>query len=224
MSSFDGRILEIPHISVDHFDRNDQQFYFLSHLHSDHLKGIELLVTESPLLATPISSFIIKRKYPHLRVEELEVGYSRNLEVIKNDGTTLSFIVTSLSAGHCLGACMLLFQIEGTDILYTGDIRISLDNAKNIKLLKEVKEYGNLVVYLDSTFMKTTYAKFPSQRESIAAIIEATKNHLDTSSSHKGEKYFKFASIDETRLFFSSHSRISTLWVRASIDGSEQAF
>lgn len=190
MSSFNGKLLEIPQISIDHFDNNDQQFYFLSHLHSDHLKGIEKLVTNSPFFASPISSFIIKKKYPHLQVEELEVGYSRNLEIINDDGSSLSFVVTSISAGHCMGACMFLFQIEGTDILYTGDIRISLDNAKNIKLLKEVRDYGNLVLYLDSTFMKSSYAKFPSQRESIAAIITVIKNHLDASSSHKGEKYF----------------------------------
>lgn len=190
MSSFDGRIKEIPHISIDHFDRNDEQFYFLSHLHSDHLKGIEKLVTESPFFATPISALVIRKKYPHLRVEELEVGYSRNLEVTKHDGSTLSFVVTSLSAGHCMGACMILFQLEGADILYTGDIRISLDNAKNIKLLKEVRDYGNLVVYIDSTFMKSSYAKFPTHRESIAAIITAIKNHLNASSSHKGELIF----------------------------------
>lgn len=188
MSSFDGRILEIPNIAVDNFDRSDQQYYFLSHCHSDHLKGIESLQTDAPFFATPISAFIIKRKFPNLNIEELEIGYRKNLETIKDDGEALNFSVMALSAGHCMGACLFLFQIEGCDIIYTGDFRISLKNAKNLKPLKEVIEYGNLILYLDSTFMKTSYAKFPTQRNSIKAVIHLIAEHFEASSSHKGNK------------------------------------
>lgn len=82
---------------------------------------------------------------------------------------------------------MLLFQIEGKDILYTGDFRISLQNTKNIKLLNEIKDYGNISLYLDSTFLSESFQEFPSQRESCLKVIEVVKKHLKLSSSNRGK-------------------------------------
>lgn len=39
-SSFDGKIKEIPEISVDNFDNKSKMAYFLSHMHSDHNQGL----------------------------------------------------------------------------------------------------------------------------------------------------------------------------------------
>lgn len=175
-------------IAVDNFEKSGMKFYFLSHCHSDHLRGIAKLLTDSPLYATPISAFIIKRKYPQVEVRELEIGKGKNFDVKNSNGTTKSFVVTPLSAGHCLGACMFLFQVEGMDILYTGDFRISVNDAKRMRPLQEIVDYGNLVLYLDSTFMSPIYQKFPKLDQSIKKITEIAENHLKASSSHKGKK------------------------------------
>lgn len=225
MSTFNGNIVEIPHIAVDFFEKTDRQFYFVSHLHSDHLRHLEHLQTEVPIFATPLSVFILSKKFPHLQFSELEIGYTKALETINEDGSTFHFNVTSINAGHCLGACMLLFQIEGCDILYTGDFRISLENAKNIKLLREVKDYGNLTLYLDSTFMKESYRKFPTQRESISKAIEVIRKHLSDSSSHKGEEIYILSNkIIEKFFNFSSNHDISSIWLREAFYGSAQTF
>lgn len=186
MSTFNGVINEIPSIAVDNFEKSGMKFYFLSHCHADHLRGIENLNDDSPLYATPISALIIRRKYPRIRIRELEIGVATNFEVTSNDGKLMKVCVQSLSAGHCPGACMLLFQIEGMDVLYTGDFRISLENAQRIKAFQEIIGYENLVLYLDSTFMSSEYQKLPKLSDSIEKVIEITDNHLKENSSHKG--------------------------------------
>jgi Cft2 family RNA processing exonuclease len=81
---------------------------------------------------------------------------------------------------------MFLFQIEGKDILYSGDFRFSLKNIENIKLMKEMRNYENLTLYLDSTFLNEKYMNFPQQSESCDKIIEMIEDHLRKSSSNKG--------------------------------------
>lgn len=189
MSTFGGELKEIPDISIDHFVNKSCKYYFLSHCHSDHLRGISNLAEcDAPLYTTHLSSLIIKRRYPSINVQVLELGYPTPMEfVCEEDGKRTNFVVTSLNAGHCLGACMFLFQIEGLDILYTGDFRISLKNAQNIKVLREVKEYGNLIVYCDTTFLNESYKDFPKQSESCDKVVEVISQHLKASSSNKGE-------------------------------------
>lgn len=187
MSTFNGEISGIAGISVDHFENSEQKCYFLSHCHSDHMKGLLTLQTKAPIYATPISALIIRRRCPHLEenVRTLENGVLNSIE-LNEDGSSTTFNVTALSAGHCAGACQLLFQIEGCDILYTGDFRMSLKHVKNIKQFDEIKNHENLSVYLDSTFMKTSFAMFPTQTDSVRKIIEIADAHLKKARNPKG--------------------------------------
>jgi DNA cross-link repair 1C protein len=193
MSTFDGKIEEIPGISVDEFVDNQAKVYFLSHCHTDHMNGLSALKTEAPVYTTSISALFIRKKCPQLEnVRILELGLATQVQFTQNDETPLNvcnFVVTAISAGHCAGSCMLLFQIEGCDILYTGDFRISLRNAQNVKLLKEIKNSSNSVVYLDSTFLKKTFPCFPSQTESVTKILEIVENFLKKSMNHKGKSF-----------------------------------
>jgi Cft2 family RNA processing exonuclease len=188
MSTFNGQIDEIGHISVDHFENKESKCYFLSHCHSDHMKSLENLSQMSqPLYTTELSALIIKKKYPSINICVLEYGSFMNIEFTDDNGKEVKFLVTALNAtGHCMGACMLLFQIEGLDILYTGDFRISLKHAQNITILKKIKEDGQLILYLDTTFLNESYKHFPSQQDSCSKVIEVIDKHLSKSSSHRG--------------------------------------
>lgn len=183
MSTFNGEIAEISGISVDNFSLNVECF-FLSHCHTDHMKGLDKLKTAKPIYATAISALIIRRKYPYLaeNLVVLDNGIPREVKLSDDQ----NFVVTSLSAGHCAGACMFLFQIESCDILYTGDFRISLKDAQNIKAFDEIQNH-NAVVYLDSTFMKKSYLMFPSQTESIKTILQIVNDFMKKSKIHKGK-------------------------------------
>lgn len=189
MSTFEGEISEIAGISVDHFVNVELKCFFLSHCHTDHMRGLAALDTVAPIYATPISALIVRRKFPRLdnNLRLLEVGAATSVEVDQDDGSTLNFAVTAIPAGHCPGSCMLLFQIEGCDILYTGDFRMSLKNVKKIKIFEEIKAHGNLVVYLDSTFMKLNFPNFPSQTESVMKIVDIAEAFIKKSRTHKGE-------------------------------------
>lgn len=226
MSTFNGEILEIPGISVDEFTNVSQKCYFLSHCHSDHMRGLSSLKTEAPLYTTAISALIVSSKCPQLRdnMKILEIGVATSIDLPPDDsGLTLNFVVTALSAGHCPGSCMLLFQIEEFDILYTGDFRISMKNLQQVKLFDTIRSHSNAIIYLDSTFMKTSFPNFPSQTESVKTIVELVDDHLKRGRNNKGDFWsFLKSQLDQKLLiFFSQPSRTSTVWIRISVNGVE---
>lgn len=218
MSTFNGEIKEIPGVSVDHFDNKSLKCYFLSHCHSDHMSGLSSLQTDSPVYTTAISALFIQQKCPQLseNLIILEPGIPTSIRLTQNCET---FVVTALSAGHCAGSCMLLFQKENCDILYTGDFRISLKNAKNIKIFEDIRDS---TIYLDSTFLSTKFPQFPSQAESVKEILEIVQNFLTKSTHHKGKIFSNSRCHNLTsnlmKLNFSSSESTSSLWVRVSSD------
>lgn len=183
MSSFNGEIKEIVGISVDNFVKINQKCYFLSHCHSDHLRGLCLLITNANIYLSALSALFIRKKFPQLEknIKVLELGIPTYIEIEKT-----SFTVTALPAGHCAGALMLLFQIEGCDILYTGDYRMSIKNARRMKILENIAKNDCLSIYLDSTFLKTSYPNFPSQTTSVDKIIDIVAKFLNKSENNKG--------------------------------------
>lgn len=81
---------EIPSIAVKKFDIKGIKLYFLSHCHSDHLNGIGNLDEGSLIYASPISSFIISKKYPTLKIRKLEIGITKSFETENSDGSPVS--------------------------------------------------------------------------------------------------------------------------------------
>lgn len=200
MSTFDGVIAEIPGVIVDFFESNEGKCYFLSHCHTDHMVGLGLLSTSAPIYTTSISGLIISRNYPSLQgnIRILEVGIAT---VIKIAGHDQDVVVTALSAGHCVGACMLLFQTDNRDILYTGDFRISLENLKKFPLLQEVRNNEQCTVYLDSTFLKKTFSRFPKQTESVQTIVSMVESFFSKSNNSKGELVLQFNKLFLLKFF-----------------------
>lgn len=189
MSTFNGVIHEIPQISVDEFSNAEQKCYFLSHCHTDHMRGLSSLRTDAPLYTTSISALILRSTFPTLEqnIKILEIGIASSFDLPLDEcGKTLSFVVTALSAGHCPGSCMLLFQIEGVDILYTGDFRISMKNLQQVKTFEIIRSHANCIVYLDSTFMKTSFPIFPTQTESVVKIVQLVGAHLKGNKNNIG--------------------------------------
>ncbi|CAO1327886.1 unnamed protein product [Diamesa tonsa] len=191
MSTFNGQIEEIPGIAVDEFSEEnikDSKALFVSHCHTDHMHGLsELKDFKYPIYATSISALFIRRKFPSLEgnIKELEIGFPTGIDIQLSNEDNFSFVVTCLSAGHCPGSCMYLFETDKKTILYTGDFRISLKNLENIKQLKELQDHDFLVIYMDSTFFKKSFSKFPTQTESVEKIIELVDNWTKKSKHHK---------------------------------------
>lgn len=122
MSTFSGKIQEIPHISVDRFDENNltSEAYFLSHCHSDHMVGLytlqySLSKSDKFLYASEISCAILKKQYPVLEnnVKVLDIYKPTTLLL---EGGNIS--VLPIPAGHCPGSVMFLFETN-ISVLYT---------------------------------------------------------------------------------------------------------
>ena len=98
MSTFKGEIEEIPGISVDEFNNNAKCF-FLSHCHSDHMKGLSALKTQANVYMTSISALFIRKKCPQLvdNVIILELGMPTQIELVQDNEA--NFVVTAISAG-----------------------------------------------------------------------------------------------------------------------------
>ena len=70
MSTFDGFIKEFPHIRIDYFrtvtGRPPPLACFLSHVHSDHLLGLESLKSPFVYCSAATRCLLLRmEKYPH---------------------------------------------------------------------------------------------------------------------------------------------------------------
>ncbi|KAF7274855.1 hypothetical protein GWI33_012485 [Rhynchophorus ferrugineus] len=177
MSTFKGKIDEIPGISVDCFLPNnyDSKAFFLSHFHSDHIRGLYedgadfIIKRNLPLYTSALTKEIIKRKNPVLaeQVKEMDIKHPNSVTV---GGIILS--VTLIPAGHCPGSVMFLFETKASRILYTGDYRIGVSDVRKFRSfydsLGNVKKIDK--IYLDTTFFLDSYPMFPTRSESMSVI------------------------------------------------------
>jgi hypothetical protein len=204
MSTFDGTLDEFPNIRIDQFNGRGSTratlANFLSHVHSDHLVGLETC-----------RSFIYCSMATREIVLRLEKRYHRinfangHLEVRKRDYAKLKLLlkplpletpidielapgnnirVTLFDANHCIGAVMFLIEGNGKTILYTGDIRSEswwVDAlTRNPVLLPYVcpSKGAQLktidTIYLDTTFASKSdpYREFPSKADGILELLE----------------------------------------------------
>ncbi|EFN76517.1 protein artemis [Harpegnathos saltator] len=197
MSTFLGFVEEIPGISVDRFDGENlsSSAYFLSHCHTDHMIGLNheffahLQQFDKYLYCSSISKQILNANCPNMYVKDIEVDKRVAVEYKNGSGETDILFVTCISAGHCPGSVMFLFERDDKLILYTGDFRInSLDLPKlrslHFRSGSKVLPKKLTKVYLDTTFFNPNFATFPTRKESVSMICNIIKNWLTKSPRH----------------------------------------
>ncbi|ENN79205.1 protein artemis [Dendroctonus ponderosae] len=180
MSTFEGIVEEIPGISIDRFDgiNTESAVLFLSHCHTDHMKGLDnervqssIIEDNKYLYLTSISATIIKNRYPILanNLKELTIEHANSVPVGDE-----YISVTCVPAGHCPGSVMFLFETKNACILYTGDYRMAASDFKKFKCFYDdfglVKRIDK--VYLDTTFFLESYQTFPKRQDSLAALCK----------------------------------------------------
>ncbi|XP_030072422.1 protein artemis [Microcaecilia unicolor] len=200
MSSFEGRMKEYPTISIDRFDRENlvAKAYFLSHCHKDHMKGLRAPslkrrlecsrkvnlycspVTKELLLSNPKYSFWKNR------IIMIEVETPTQISLVDEaSGEEEDVLVTLLSAGHCPGSVMFLFQGNNGTVLYTGDFRLAKGEAARMELLhsgNRVKEIES--VYLDTTFCDPRFYQIPSREQCLLGIMELVRSWITLGPYH----------------------------------------
>ncbi|XP_043467083.1 protein artemis [Leptopilina heterotoma] len=200
MSTFAGPVEEIPGISVDCFanENLESSVYFLSHVHSDHMNGLDKYFVENLarynkfLYCSEITKIVLTSKFDLTESTNIKSFSLSNPVIIefKNRERKICYVtVTLIPAGHCPGSVMFLFEYNGKKILYTGDFRI---NSNDLSKIKSLHDYDgrNMYplkfdkIYLDTTFLNLNYSNIPTRKESVEEIKKAASQWLEQDSKN----------------------------------------
>ena len=205
MSTFNGLVSEFPRIRIDFFRIHPSQppplACFLSHVHSDHLQGLESLKAPFVYCSAGTRQLLLNiEKYPHRMnfmkgVLESRKHHYRHLKLVLKAiplecpteielGPLEKIRVTLFDANHCPGAVMFLIEGSSKAILYTGDIRSEpwwvhslVRNPILLPYTTDLKQLDRL--YLDTTFAtkEDIYARFPSKAEGIRELLTKARQY-----------------------------------------------
>lgn len=207
MSTFNGYVEEFPGLAIDYF-RNPPanacpvQAYLLSHVHSDHLHGLEnrnfggafiycSQATKSLLLVTQDRQSRIKfargdsamriHKYSHLQ-NNCSAKQSL-LRAVPLECPTLILLgtehisITLFDANHCPGAVMFLVESSSKSILYTGDMRAEDTFLARILANPLLTPYTSGLKILDCLYLDTSASyggsEYPSKADGCLQLIRA---------------------------------------------------
>ncbi|TLS24618.1 hypothetical protein PpBr36_08598 [Pyricularia pennisetigena] len=195
MSTFDGIIREFPDIRVDFFRNNGTRpplACFLSHVHSDHLAGLELLRSPFVYCSAATRELLLRlerypcrinyakgilearvQTYKHLKnlLKPIPLDTLTQIEL----GPGRSIGVTLLDANHCTGAVMFLFEGDGKAVLYTGDIRSEPWHVNSIARSPCMMEYSAGIKTLSCIYLDTSNTEdvaFPSKDAGLKELLE----------------------------------------------------
>lgn len=200
MSTFDGLIEEFPDIRIDYFrthpNKKPPAACFLSHVHSDHLLGLETLKMPFVYCSAATRRLLLKmEKYPHrinfskgilearkqtykhlktiLRPVPLQTPFELEL------GPRHSIRVTLFDANHCPGAVMFLIEGHERAVLYTGDVRAEPWWVNSLVRNPILIPYACGQKQLDCLYLDTTFAshrdihrEFPTKAEGLAELLQ----------------------------------------------------
>ncbi|OZJ02491.1 hypothetical protein BZG36_04370 [Bifiguratus adelaidae] len=156
MRTFDGLIREYPAFGVDHFRvRRNIRAFLLSHVHRDHLNGLENEAVNAPIYCSEITALLlpelrskrnvaeateaqgIQRRYAHVKrlLRPLPLFQAIDIDLGEDGQVSLTLLPTN----HCPGAVMFLIRGGQGSVLYTGDFRAEA------QFMDEIRNDGRLL-------------------------------------------------------------------------------
>ncbi|TQN67385.1 Protein artemis [Colletotrichum shisoi] len=208
MSTFNGLVAEFPDIRIDffrsHAGRRPPLACFLSHIHSDHLAGLETLRSPFVYCSAATREMLLRlERYPcrlnYARgILEARVQTYRHLKNLLKPlpletPTTLELApgshiqVTLLDANHCPGAVMFLIEDLHRAILYTGDVRSEPWFVNSMARNPAVIEYTSGIRTLDKIYLDTSFLKnvpFQTKAEGIAELLRKVASYPNDTVFH----------------------------------------
>lgn len=172
--------------------------YFLSHFHSDHYIGLTSTWCHGPIYCSKATGNLVKQQ---LRVDPqwvVTLDFEEKVEVPDTQGVS----VTMISANHCPGSSLFLFEKvvgKGPDpkvqrVLHCGDFRACPAHIEHPQLMPDIvdsvtgrtRQQKIDVCYLDTTYLNPRYT-FPPQEDVIQACadmcVSLAKDEVDGSSA-----------------------------------------
>ncbi|KAI5204456.1 hypothetical protein E4T39_03642 [Aureobasidium subglaciale] len=211
MSTFDGIVREFPYIRIDNFtnypDRSPPLACFLSHVHSDHLKGLESFKSTFIYCTAQTRELLLRlEKFPHRMnfakgiLESRKQTYRRLKNHIKpvplETPTEIelapgkSIRVTLFDANHCLGSCMFLIEGNGRAILYTGDVRSETWWVNTLVRNPVLLPYTKGTQSLDNIYLDTTFASGDALEYEMTSKAEGLDELLKKVADYPPETIF----------------------------------
>jgi DNA cross-link repair 1A protein len=160
-----------------------QNAYFLSHFHSDHYIGLTSTWSHGPIYCSKVTANLVRQQ---LRVDAkwvVALDFEERTEV----PGTLGVFVTMISANHCPGSSLFLFEKETGKgkasklqrVLHCGDFRACQAHIEHPLLRPDVldavsgknRQQKLDACYLDTTYLNPKYA-FPPQQQVIQACAD----------------------------------------------------
>lgn len=160
-----------------------QNAYFLSHFHSDHYIGLTSSWTHGPIYCSKVTGNLVRQQ---LRVDPkwvVDLDFEKKTEIPGTEGVHC----TMISANHCPGSSLFLFEKEITKgpkprlqrVLHCGDFRACQMHIEHPLLRPDVidavsgksRQQKLDVCYLDTTYLTPKYA-FPPQQQVIQACAD----------------------------------------------------
>ncbi|CAG8974477.1 hypothetical protein HYALB_00010863 [Hymenoscyphus albidus] len=201
MSTFRGVMKEFPDVRVDFFRRDPALrpplACFLSHVHSDHLAGLESFKSPFIYCSAATKEMLLKlERYQHQLNFELGILESRKLQykhlqnllkpipletptrIELSPGDEIQ--VTLFDANHCTGAVMLLFEGENKAVLYTGDIRSEPWFVNNLARNPFLMEYTTGMKTLECVYLDTSNLgpyEFPTKAEGLKELLQKVSKY-----------------------------------------------
>ncbi|KAH7076993.1 DNA repair metallo-beta-lactamase-domain-containing protein, partial [Paraphoma chrysanthemicola] len=160
-----------------------QNAYFLSHFHSDHYIGLTSTWSHGPIYCSKVTANLVRQQ---LRVDPkwvVDLDFEKKTDVPGTQGVS----VTMISANHCPGSSLFLFEKETGKgraaklqrVLHCGDFRACQAHVEHPLLRPDVmdavsgknRQQKLDVCYLDTTYLNPKYA-FPPQQQVIQACAD----------------------------------------------------
>ncbi|KAM6480720.1 hypothetical protein HDV62DRAFT_381286 [Trichoderma sp. SZMC 28011] len=203
MSTFNGLVSEFPDIRIDffrhHVDASPPLACFLSHVHSDHLSGLETLRSPFVYCSAATREILLRlerypcrinyargilearqQTYKHLSKKPLPLESPTIIEL--QPGNCIQ--VTLFDANHCPGSVMFLIEGHGKAILYTGDVRCEPWFVNAITRSPALIEYTCGINTIDTIYLDTSFVDdipFQTKAEGIAQLLlKVTRYPKDT--------------------------------------------
>jgi DNA cross-link repair 1A protein len=181
--------------------------YFLTHTHSDHTTGLTKGFDNGLIYCSEVAA----------RLLMFDFGIRRDvLRPMKLDTTVVikscsgDVLVTPISANHCPGAVMFVFEIvkTGMRVLHTGDFRWSDEQHGGNPVLKRID-----LVMLDTTYCASKWT-FPKQDH----VVQEIAKFIGRTIANNRKTLFVFMSyhIGKERAYFGAAELCGNLKVYAS--------
>ncbi|KAB8748972.1 hypothetical protein FH972_026523 [Carpinus fangiana] len=213
MSTFSGHVAEFPDIRIDNFRPHPHQppplACFLSHVHSDHLTGLESLKSPFVYCSAATRAILLRLERRTHRInfaqgilEARRQTYARLRRILKplplDTPVDLELApgrhvrVTLFDANHCVGAVGFLIEGGGKSVLYTGDVRAEQHWVDGLAHHKVLVPYTHGLKVLDNLYLDTTFAAASAPLRRFASKAEGVAELLRKVASYSRETVFYF--------------------------------